>query len=203
MIPFNPPMSNISGVTLIDHVSRPKSWFLQKMSKNYHIFWSTKMAIIQAKSFAFKKFSKKVEFFNIEQRKYQALPWKWTTLLRLFYSREWFAVAHLHFEKIEFLKEKSSFFLDKKLMFYKEMSVFSPFLLYSELWLADVAATRSFRNIWYWGVGRNHLKSSQLRGFGHRIITGFGGSKKTFFLCLVWVLGITIFICWFRDCKIS
>ena len=127
MIPFNPPMSNISGATLIDYVSRPKSWFLQKMSKNYHIFWSTKMAIIQAKSLAFKKISKKVKFFNIEQGKYQALPWKWTTLLRLFYSREWFAVAHLHFEKIEFLKEKSSFFSIKSSCFIKKWAFLAHF----------------------------------------------------------------------------
>ena len=61
------------------------------------------------------------------------------TLLRLFYPQERFAITHLYSEKIKFFKQKIMFFWDKKLMLYKEMNVFNPFLPNSELWALRVA----------------------------------------------------------------
>ena len=60
------------------------------------------------------------------------------TLLSLFHSQERFAIAHSYSEKIKFLKQKIMFFFDKKLIFYKEMSIFNQFLPNSELWPAGV-----------------------------------------------------------------
>ena len=151
------------------------------MGKKSSYFLKQKIAVIQTKSFVFKKISKKVKFFNIEQREYQTLFWKWMALLRLFHSQERFGIAHLYSEKIKFLKQKIMIFFDKKVVFYKEMSVFKPFLPNSELWLAGVVDMRTPRIIWHWGVGRYHLKSSQLKRFGHRTNTRFGGLKKPFF----------------------
>ena len=61
------------------------------------------------------------------------------------------------------------------------MSIFHPFLPNSKLWPPCVGGTCSPRTIWHWGFGKYHLKSSQLKRFGHRTITSFGGSKKPFF----------------------
>ena len=132
----------------------------------------------------FKKISKKVEFFIIGQRKYQTLFWKWITLLRLFHSQEQFAMAHSYFEKIKFLKQKFMSFFDKKLIFYKEMGIFNPFLPNSELWLAGMVHMSTPRTIWHWGFGKYYLKSSQLKRFSHKTITRSGGSKKPLFF--VW-----------------
>ena len=156
--------------------------FLGKMTFFKVWFWSAKIAVIQAKSFVIKQFSKKVEFFNIEERKYQTLFLEWITLLRLFHSQERFAIAHLYVEKIKFLKQKNMCFFNKKLMFYKEMSVFYPFLSNSELWAAGVVPMCCPRKIWHWGLGRYYLKSSHLKRFGHKPKTFFGASKKPFFL---------------------
>ena len=63
MILSEPPMSNSSGVTHIDHTSRPKFWVLQKMGKKVAYFLKQKIAVIQAKSFCVQKNVKKVDFF--------------------------------------------------------------------------------------------------------------------------------------------
>ena len=76
MIHSNPPISHISGGTHIDHASGLKFLFLQKMGKKSSYFLKQKVAIIQTKLFVLKKISKKSQFFNIEQRKYQTLFWK-------------------------------------------------------------------------------------------------------------------------------
>ena len=76
MILSENPMSNSSGVTHIDHTSKSNFWFLQKMDKKLSYFLKRKIAVIQAKLFCVQKISKKVEFFNIEQRRYQSLFWK-------------------------------------------------------------------------------------------------------------------------------
>ena len=99
----------------------------------------------------------------------------------MFHSQEQFAIAHSYFEKIKFLKQKIMFFFDKKLIFYKEMSIFNQVLPKSELWLAGVVHMCAPRTICHWGFGKYHLKSSQLKRFDHRTITRFGGSKKLFF----------------------
>ena len=109
----------------------------------------------------------------------------------MFYPQERFAITHLYSEKIKFFKQKIMFFLDKKLMFYKEMNVFNPFLPNSELWPTRVGATCIPGAIWHWGVGKYHLKSSQLKRFGHRTITRFGVEKTIF--PLQRVDGITTF----------
>ena len=54
----------------------------------------------------------------------------------------------------------------------------------TELWPAGVVHMCTPRTIWYWGFGKYHLKSSQLKRFGHSIITSFAGSKKPFFFGL-------------------
>ena len=59
MIPSNPPISNSSGVTHIDHNRMSKFRIWQKWVKNYHIFSSKKFAIIQAESFVITKLKKK------------------------------------------------------------------------------------------------------------------------------------------------
>ena len=76
MILSEPPMSNSSGGTHMDHASRPKFSFLKKLRKKLSYILKQKIAVIQAKSFCVKTFSKKVEFFIIEQRKYQTFFWK-------------------------------------------------------------------------------------------------------------------------------
>ena len=49
IIVSEPPMSNSSGVTHIDHTSKPKFWVLQKMGKKVAYFLKQKIAVIQAK----------------------------------------------------------------------------------------------------------------------------------------------------------
>lgn len=57
-----------------------------------------------------------------------------------------------------------------------------------------VGAMCSHRNIWQWGVAKDHLKWSQLKRFSHRIITWFGRSKKLF---LFWVCWWNNYFYWF------
>ena len=59
-----PPMSNSSGVTHIDHTSRPKFWVLQKMGKKVAYFLKQKIAVIQAKLFCVQKNFKKGRIFH-------------------------------------------------------------------------------------------------------------------------------------------
>ena len=99
--PSNPHISKRSGVTHGSNTSWPKLSFLQKTGKKCLYFWSQKIAVIQAKLFLIKTFSKKVEFFNVEERKYQTLFVDWMTSIRLFHSQERFAIAHLCVEKIK------------------------------------------------------------------------------------------------------
>ena len=65
MILSEPPMSNSSESTHMDHASRPKFSFLKKMCKklSYRYYWK------QINHFLFKRISKKVEFFIIEHSK--------------------------------------------------------------------------------------------------------------------------------------
>ena len=76
MILSEPPMSNSSEGTHMDYASRPKFSFLKKMCKKLSYFLKQKIAVIQAKSFCVQQNLKKLEFFIIEQRKYQTLFWK-------------------------------------------------------------------------------------------------------------------------------
>ena len=76
MIPSEPPMSNSSGVTHMIHTIKPKFSFWKKICKKLSYFLKQKIAAIQAKSLCVQKNVKKVEFFNIEQRRYQTLFWK-------------------------------------------------------------------------------------------------------------------------------
>ena len=76
MILSENPMSNSSGVTHIDHTSKSKFWFLQKMDKKLSYFLKQEIAVIQARLFCVQKNFKKVEFLNLEQRGYQTLFWK-------------------------------------------------------------------------------------------------------------------------------
>ena len=69
------------------------------------------------------------------------------TLLSVFHSQEQFAMAHSYSEKIKFLKQKFMSFFDKKLIFYKEMGIFNPFLPNSELWLAGMVHMSTPRTI--------------------------------------------------------
>ena len=108
--PSNPPISKRSRVSHSSNTSWPKLSFLQKTGKKCLYFWSQKIAVIQAKLFLIKFFSKKVEFFNVEERKYQTLFVDWMTSIRLFHSQERFAIDHLCGEKIKFLWSKMTCF---------------------------------------------------------------------------------------------
>ena len=66
MMLSEPPMSNSSGGTHMDHASRPKFSFLKNMCKKLSYFLKQKIAVIQAKSFCAQKTIKKIEFFSIE-----------------------------------------------------------------------------------------------------------------------------------------
>ena len=63
MILSEPPMSNSSGGTHMDHASRPKFSFLKKMCKKLSYFLKQKIAVIQAKSFCVQKNFKKTRIF--------------------------------------------------------------------------------------------------------------------------------------------
>ena len=65
MILSEPPMSNSSGGTHMDHASRPKFSFLKKMCKKLSYFLKQKIAVIQAKSFCVQKNFKKNSNFSL------------------------------------------------------------------------------------------------------------------------------------------
>ena len=64
MILSEPPMSNSSGGTHMDHASRPKFSFLKKMCKKLSYFLKQKIEVIQAKSFCVQKNFKKGRIFH-------------------------------------------------------------------------------------------------------------------------------------------
>ena len=112
--------------------------------------------------------------------KFQTLFLEWITLLKIHFP-ERFAIAHLHVEKIKFLKQKNVFFSIKTSCFFQEMSLFYPFLPKSKLWAACVVPMCYPRKIWHWWLGRYHLKSSHLKQFDHTTNICFRESKNHFF----------------------
>ena len=105
-----------------------------------------------------------------------------TTLVMLFTFKAKLGTFAVQYWKIRLFLNFSSISLNYSyFLLQKAWQFFTHFLKKSELWPAGVVDMCKPRTIWHWGVGRYHLKSSQLKQFGHRTNTRFGGLKKTFF----------------------
>ena len=166
----NPQCQTVRGLHIWSTPSGQSSVFWKKKGKKLSYFLKQKIGVIQAKSLCVQKNFKKSGIFQYWTAKAPNFILEVNNITKFLLSSR--AICY------------NSFFLDKKLMFYKEMKVFNPFLPNSELWPTRVGATCIPATIWHWGVGKYHLKSSQLKRFGHRTITSFEGSKKPFFFCL-------------------
>ena len=112
--------------------------------------------------------------------------WEWNNLSNVIYfqNKVWYfrcsIIKNSSFFEI-FLNTKwfslnYCYFLLQKIWYF-----FTHFLQNPELWPPDVGAKCSPWTIGHWGFGKDYLKSSQLKGFSHKTITCFGGSKKTLF----------------------
>ena len=111
--------------------------------------------------------------------------WEWNKLSNVIYfqNKVWHIKCSilkkstfLNFFNTKWFSLNYCYFLLQKIWYF-----FTHFLQNPELWPPGVSATCSPRTIWHWGVGKYHLKYSQLKRFGYRTITRFGGSKKPFF----------------------
>ena len=86
-----------------------------------------------------------------------------SSFFEIFLNTKWFSLNYCYF-------------LLQKIWYF-----FTHFLQNPELWPPGVSATCSPRTIWHWGGGRKvSSEDFQLKRFGYRTITCFGGSKKTF-----------------------
>ena len=101
----------------------------------------------------------------------------------MFHSQKQFAIAHSYCEKFKFLKQKIMFFFDKKLIFYKEMSIFNQFLPNSELWPAGVIHMCTPPELFDIGGSENIIWSDpSSNGLIIRPLLTLGGRKNLFFL---------------------
>ena len=139
-------------------------------------------------SFLWKKrwfFASKTEFsHNISEVSQIALE-NQTALVMLFFSKTKFCIFAVQYWKIRIFL--NFFFIKNDLAWitaifcFKNTIAFFCQILNFDLLMWSVCLTSELSDIGE-GIGRYHLKSSQLKWFGHRTSTRFGGSKKPFFL---------------------
>ena len=88
MILSEPPMSNSSGVTYIDHTSRPKFRIWQKRVKNAHFFTKHELFIKKNMIFCFKNLLFSEYEWAIANR-----SWEWNKLSNVIYfqNKVWYS----------------------------------------------------------------------------------------------------------------
>ena len=112
--------------------------------------------------------------------------WEWNNLSNVIYfqNKVWYFRCSIirNSSFLKFFWTQNDLAWITAIFCFKKYDTFLPiFFQNPELWPPGVGATCSPRSIWHWGVGKYHLKYSQLKRFGYRTITRFGGSKKPFF----------------------